>query len=126
MTSIDDLKRAILFVEKQAKFYETFAPTIGLELSAEAEQSYRIAAACMWEKLERLEKEEPMELETMETEALLLELDRQKARADEAYQLFCLAAASRCAGYVATFCEAGTISREIKAEIRRRKEAGQC
>lgn len=57
MEGLDELKKAILFVEKQAKFYDTFAPTIGLELSAESEQAYRIAAACMWEKLERLEKE---------------------------------------------------------------------
>lgn len=67
-----------------------------------------------------------LDLENMDAEALLQDLERQKAREDEAYQLFTRCASSRCAGYVATFCEAGTICRAIKAELRRRKEAGLC
>lgn len=63
-----------------------------------------------------------LDLEKMDAEALLQELDRQKERENAAYQLFTRCAASRCAGYVSTFCEAGTICRAIKAELRRRNE----
>lgn len=58
MESIDKLKMAILRFEKMARGMEKVStPTPqGIREYCENEATmYRIAAACMWEKLERLE-----------------------------------------------------------------------
>lgn len=57
MEDLEELKKALLLMEKEARFYEVFAPTINHEASPAVAQAYRIATACMWEKLERMEKE---------------------------------------------------------------------
>ena len=57
-TALNELKAAILWAEREARWREEVAeqrsPGLKAAVSAEAER-YRIAAACMWEKLERLE-----------------------------------------------------------------------
>lgn len=62
-----------------------------------------------------------MELKKMNEGELIQELSEQKAREDEAYQLFTRCAASRAAAHVKAFSEAATIRRAIKEELRRRK-----
>ena len=63
-TSMEDLKRAILRIEKRAVMVEDMADehtSAGHLMAAcragDEAKDMRIAAACMWEKLERLEKE---------------------------------------------------------------------
>lgn len=76
MTTIDELKKAIVYMEHIAHYFELNAERHyrmsshfddgepeKLEFEQAAKRSeadakrHRIAAACMWEKLERLEKE---------------------------------------------------------------------
>lgn len=58
MDELNDLKAAILWAEREAHWREEVAeqrsPGLRAAISAEAER-YRIASACMWEKLERME-----------------------------------------------------------------------
>lgn len=58
MDELNKLKEAILWAERETKWREEVAeqrsPGLKASISAEAER-YRIAAACMWEKLERME-----------------------------------------------------------------------
>ena len=61
MNNLNELKKAILLVEQMARrdevAFEHYAK-MGIDVGAVKEEAalYRIAAACMWEKLERLEK----------------------------------------------------------------------
>ena len=54
MEDMEKLKRAILGIEKSAYEMEQYPFTMSAYVTADY---LRIAAACMWEKLERLEKE---------------------------------------------------------------------
>lgn len=64
MEDLNELKKAILEMEKAAKNFEIISEHLMLHervdkgfSAAEYSEIFRIAAACMWEKLEQLEKE---------------------------------------------------------------------
>ncbi len=58
-TDAEQLKKTILYVEKVAHSLEARPPGYpeGYQWDAWTANVLRIAAACMWEKLERIEKE---------------------------------------------------------------------
>ena len=67
MTTIEELKKAILWAEKEGKDCEDaieWVDSCSREISEDVRaefvkdaRRFRIAAACMWDKLERLESE---------------------------------------------------------------------
>lgn len=63
--------------------------------------------------------------ESMTTDQLKAELKAQKAKEDEAYQLFTRCAVSKGAGYVKAFSEAGATCRQIRQELSRRAKDGR-